>query len=748
MAGTTTRVALLGSVSALTILTSAVLSSASAQTTYLDAITIIATKTEEYAIDALAPVSTLRTEQLQQINATRIGDLFQGMPGVTTSSSAQEGSTSINIRGLQDWGRVNVVVDGARQNYARIGHTSGAGSFFLDPELIGGVDVVRGPTSNIFGSGAIGGVVSFRTKDVEDILRPGQTWGFAGTLAGAGGSSFNTLASFFAASRMNPNAEYVIGATYRHNDPYKSGNGTFIPNSGQDAASILAKATFRPADGHAIKISGIIQDNQFTSGPMALSGVVRDWNAVSSTLTANWRYSKPEDRLYDFSGTVYWNRVDNTSTVLAVGAPFFVGPPPPLDPAVFYGPVGNQAKYLIDTIGFDANNTSRFDTGAIRHALTYGGDFFNDDVANRDSAGFGAGYNPKGTRQIFGGFVQLKSNYSTWLETITAIRYDNYHLEGNHYITNALISTEGDRLSPKFTLGITPVTGFQVYATYAEGYRAPAVTETIVSGIHPFPNFPFLPNPNLRPEVGKTSEIGLNIKQDNLLVSGDKLRIKANYFENNVDDYIDGIGVGAGANGCPIAAPFFCFQYQNVQRARINGFEFESTYDRGNWFATVSGHAIRGRDLTNGDPLNNIPPDMVAVTLGARLMEQRLVIAMRWAAYAAKKRSDLPADDPLVQNGLVADEYAQFVTGSYNLVNLYASYDVNPGLQAFLQIQNLLNEEYKVYNYEFASPGITVWAGIRYRFGADANGNVQAMLDSQNSTRNLRANADATRATR
>ncbi|MBX3523949.1 MAG: hypothetical protein KF807_12135, partial [Xanthobacteraceae bacterium] len=66
----------------------------------------------------------------------------------------------------------------------------------------------------------------------------------------------------------------------------------------------------------------------------------------------------------------------------------------------------------------------------------------------------------------------------------------------------------------------------------------------------------------------------------------------------------------------------------------------------------------------------------------------------------------------------------------------------------FLQIQNLLNEEYKVYNYEFASPGITVWAGIRYRFGADANGNVQAMLDSQNSTRNLRANADATRATR
>ncbi|MBX3518448.1 MAG: TonB-dependent hemoglobin/transferrin/lactoferrin family receptor [Xanthobacteraceae bacterium] len=734
MAGTTTRIVLLGSVSALTILTSAALSSASAQTTYLDAITIIATKTEEYAIDALAPVSTLRTEQLQQINATRIGDLFQGMPGVTTSSSAQEGSTSINIRGLQDWGRVNVVVDGARQNYARIGHTSGAGSFFLEPELIGGVDVVRGPTSNIFGSGAIGGVVSFRTKDVEDILQPGQLWGFSGTLAGAGGSSFNTLASFFAASRVNPNADYVIGATYRHNDPYKSGNGTFIPNSGQDAASVLAKATFRPADGHAIKISGIIQDNQFTNGPALTSGIVRDWDAVTSTLTANWRYSKPEDRLYDFSGTLYWNRVDNTSTTLAVN-PGFTG---------FYGPVGNQAKYLIDTVGFDANNTSRFDTGAFRHALTYGGDFFNDDVANRDPAGFGAGYNPKGTRQIFGGFVQLKTNYSTWLETITAVRYDNYHLEGNHYLTNALISTEGDRFSPKFTLGITPITGFQVYGTYAEGYRAPAVTETIVSGTHPIPNFPFLPNPSLRPEVGKTAEIGFNIKQDNLWNAGDKLRVKANYFENNVDDFIDPVVVLAGANGCPIAPPFFCQQYQNTPRARINGFEFETTYDRGNWFATVAGHAIRGRDLTHGDPLNNIPPDMIALTIGARMLDQRLVVAMRWATYAAKKRSDLPADDPLAPG----DEWATFVAGSYNLVNLYASYDVNPGLQAFLQIQNLLNEQYKIYNYEYASPGVTVWAGIRYRFGADANGNVQAMLDSQNSTRNLRANADATRATR
>jgi hemoglobin/transferrin/lactoferrin receptor protein len=82
---------------------------------------------------------------------------------------ADSPETAINIRGLQDFGRVAVVVDGARQNFQRSGHNAN-GTFFLEPELVAGVDVARGPVANIYGSGAIGGVVSFRTKDVEDVL--------------------------------------------------------------------------------------------------------------------------------------------------------------------------------------------------------------------------------------------------------------------------------------------------------------------------------------------------------------------------------------------------------------------------------------------------------------------------------------------------------------------------------------------------------------------------------------------------
>ncbi len=142
----------------------------------LDTITVAASKTEERAIDALAPVSVVTLEQIQGRQASTVGDLLYNVPGVWLQNRGDEPSTSINIRGLQDFGRVAVVVDGARQNYQRTGHFAN-GSFFLNPELIGGIDIVRGPTANIYGSGAIGGVASFRTKDIQDVLRPGERWG-------------------------------------------------------------------------------------------------------------------------------------------------------------------------------------------------------------------------------------------------------------------------------------------------------------------------------------------------------------------------------------------------------------------------------------------------------------------------------------------------------------------------------------------------------------------------------------------
>lgn len=63
----------------------------------------------------------------------------------------------MNIRGMQDFGRVNVMIDGTRQNYQQSGHGSN-GSVYLDPEMLGGVDISKGPTSTVGGAGMIAGL--------------------------------------------------------------------------------------------------------------------------------------------------------------------------------------------------------------------------------------------------------------------------------------------------------------------------------------------------------------------------------------------------------------------------------------------------------------------------------------------------------------------------------------------------------------------------------------------------------------
>ncbi|MET0921599.1 MAG: TonB-dependent receptor plug domain-containing protein, partial [Xanthobacteraceae bacterium] len=113
----------------------------------LDPVTVVATKTRERVSETLAPVSTVRSapvqpatvpaptttaqaqpqqppaapsvaaDQLQQLMPTRTSEIFFGMPGVTTQTRGDDPGTAINIRGLQDFGRVAVLIDGARQNF-------------------------------------------------------------------------------------------------------------------------------------------------------------------------------------------------------------------------------------------------------------------------------------------------------------------------------------------------------------------------------------------------------------------------------------------------------------------------------------------------------------------------------------------------------------------------------------------------------------------------------------------------------
>jgi hemoglobin/transferrin/lactoferrin receptor protein len=164
-------------------------------------------------------------------------------------------------------------------------------------------------------------------------------------------------------------------------------------------------------------------------------------------------------------------------------------------------------------------------------------------------------------------------------------------------------------------------------------------------------------------------------------------------------------------------------QYQNIGEGRFEGIEFEGNYDAGDWFVQLAGQHIRGRDLTAGIPLATIQPDKVATTLGVRLVERKLLLAVTWLAVDAKPASEIPDRNK--------DGLADFLpTSAYNVINLYLGYQPTPDVLASIGVDNVFNQFYVPYMSAegqslpgqpppifFPGPGVTFKGSLKIRFG-------------------------------
>ncbi|MFG5120800.1 TonB-dependent hemoglobin/transferrin/lactoferrin family receptor [Methylorubrum sp. POS3] len=670
----------------------------------LDTLSVTATKTERAAIDALSGSSVVTREAIDRLQPSRLSEVLRDVPGVTTQGSQSDPAQAINIRGLQDFGRVNVLIDGARQDFQTSGHSAN-GVFYLDPELVGGVDITRGPSATIYGSGAIGGVVAFRTRSIDDILAPDERAGIVQT-QGFGSNGQRFLNSTAIGARIGTAADVFGQFVFRNNGPYQDGLGRRIADTGNELSAGLAKINLRPADGHEISGTALLQRFDFTNSGTTNRGA-RFANAVQTdTYTLGYRFARPDVPLLDVSIRGYSTTTQNDLTFLQDSQRGTYG--------TLGVRAGNRITYDLETLGFDVHNTARFDTWALAHALTIGGDYVGNRVRTTDKAGgFGAAFTPSGERSLAGAFVQDEIRYSTWLRVVGALRYDHYDLSGGAY------RSSGDRLSPKITVGVSPFPGFEVYGTYAEGYRAPSITETLMQGIHPFPAFSIRPNPALRPETAHTVEGGVNLKYNDVLKPGDVFRAKLNVFQNTVDDFIgiQPVGstyfvpavVGIPASVCaripgrfPCVIPQRDVQYLNIARAELDGVELEGAYDWGGGFVTVAATHTDGRNRATRETLISVPPNRVSATIGLRFLNGNLTLASRLTFVEA--RTGLPSGVTLSP------------TKAYGLVDLMATYVVNDHVKADFVLQNALDKRYTQYLNALPSPGLTAKAAISIKF--------------------------------
>jgi hemoglobin/transferrin/lactoferrin receptor protein len=673
----------------------------------LDTITVTPTRTEASVVDAMAGASVITSGQIQQQQPGSIADMLQNVPGVASEVTPNDPGQSINIRGMQDFGRVNVLIDGARQDYQISGHNAN-GTFYLDPQFVGQADIVRGPVSNIYGSGGIGGVVSFTTPGVDSVLNADEKYGaLQRFIVGTNGSGVVT--STAGAARVGPNVDIYGQFLYRNSTSYADGNGSVVPDSGSSVLGGLFKLNVRPSEGQQISLSALTQNDRFANNGTSNSGARFDDNVLTGTYTLGYTYEAPSTPLIDLSSHVYYATTQNRQTFIA----------PDLDGV--YSALGVQSgaplEDKINSYGFDLHNTARFTTGMFNHALTVGGDGTLDRVTTSDNAGgFISALTPSGNRSLWGAYVQDEISYNSWLRVLGALREDGYNLSGGGN------SSGGTHLSPKLTIGITPIRGIEFYGTYAQGYRAPSVTETLIQGVHPFPSFTFRPNPDLIAETAHNWEAGVNLKYDNVFRAGDSVRGKGTVFTNLVDNFIDLEQVGEPIltsfvpgipnSACPslpsgLCMPFQPFQYVNVAQARLSGVEMETGYDWGAGFATFEGSAINGKNLDTGMSLTTVPPYRASATIGFRFLDDRsLVVGARFTAVGASPKN-LP---------IAADGGGPLPTAGYGLVDLFASYAYNDRVSANFSVNNLFNREYTQFLNIEPNPGMTVKGGITIKF--------------------------------
>lgn len=280
------------------------------------------------------------------------------------------------------------------------------------------------------------------------------------------------------------------------------------------------------------------------------------------------------------------------------------------------------------------------------------------------------------------------------------------------------VDQNGGAWLPSATLAVKPLDWLQPFVSYSRTYRPPTITETLISGGHPFVPFENAPNPNLRPERGETWELGANVEQDGIFTSDDTLRVKTVFFNRNIEDYIS-----MGHIWSEAANRLYTTHVNLDGTTTIRGLELEASYDLGYAYLGASYTHIKtdfadgytlvtppGEDLTGNQPPRPpvlfVPPEnKFTLDAGVRLFERRLVLGGR-ATYVSETK---PRFGQLV---------GAYFNDSYAVYDLYGSWAFSDTVKLRFAVNNLTDVKYvpALGTNAYPAPGRTATASLSLRF--------------------------------
>jgi len=633
--------------------------------TVLDEFVVTATQDDTLrAFDAPVPVNLITNEEMKRQNIFSLPELFQNEPGMD-AVTAGPGSLHPVIRG-HGQGRVLVLVDGVRLEEERPG---GNHVFSIAPSQIERVEVVRGPGSVLYGSGAIGGVINIITKKApyssnDDFRASGEVItqyesasdGIAGSAHGyTGQGSYNVYA----------------GASYRDSNDIDTPEGELRFSHYQGYTGWIGGNYIWDNASAEIRYWQIEAD----IGIPAPATFVRDEfeGELHRMLSADLRYEPAPDWFEEAALLLSWQE-HNRNRIRKPNA---------------LGIVNIQVEK--DAWSLRPQLTL---TPTENHRITTGLEFWLEDLT---SSRFIANLPPAATfsgvpvmapsqREGLGLFAQDDYSVSEQLNLIVGIRYDRIetNTDGSpapYFITSSQSDTD-EAFSGSIGAVYSLTENINLFANAGRAFRAPTLIERYFFGPHDGPGQD-RGAPNLDPEISWNWDAG--IRKETELWSA-----SASLFYSQVDDLIQKKLTNPGA---PPASQIF--QFQNIAEAQLYGFELEGSYQVHadvQLFGWVSW--VEGNDQTNDQPLTDIPP--LKVRYGA-LFEKEINGQQFFAELSALSAAR--------QNREGAGESE---TAGYTVVDIRAGITINDDWQINAAIENVFDKTY-------ANHLSSAWQSLGYR---------------------------------
>ncbi len=504
-------------------------------------------KAEEVRIEKIIVTSTMTPKEIEKapgsiqvINAIDIKNM-----GAETAAEALADATGIDldkvagrgtiaqIRGLSNK-RTLILIDGMRFSTGFRDTTVDLSEF--PAELIKRIEIVRGPTSSLYGSEAMGGVINIITKDA-----PADTQASCGTSYGTNaygdGSRWNAKATMGGSIK---NLGVIVSAHSDIVDKFdRNKEDSFTDIDDEEKYGGMLKLDYTPSESHKV------------SGGVFMTDTVRQ--GLRSKYTLDWDRDADSSRFSSFlqyDGTMadtaimlrsYYSLFNLDRSYIDIGEPY---------PANLQ----KKAKAQPDREDFDIDNSLwQYEIRASRliastHMVTMGGEYREEKrkgVENRGEVSI--------DKTIDNAALLFQDDFMPIdnLQCTLGLRFDDH-------------SDFGTEISPRVSLVYSIYENLRLKASYGEGFRAPSVYELYVDTENNKGDV--LSNENLNPESAKSFDFGLEGEWG---ILSSKLTFFRNDIENMIYKQATGNFRNQGKN------KIYEYEMVNIEDAFTQGVETE-----------------------------------------------------------------------------------------------------------------------------------------------------------------------------